>query len=187
MLRGYIATAWSDLQEKHYKKTNSEKEYNRQRWENELINHMTKMSKAIWKERRDVVKLENEPTKDSRTRETVFLLSCDLQKEAWKLPAATRSILRKPKNFFYDSHIDQILNWEQSVAKALKSATPLAYKTKSKITSWITRQPNQRQNTQHMITSNIRTTNNAVTSNLSQHSLLTYLTTPKRRKVSTFT
>ena len=50
--------------------------------------------------RYDVVQLENDHAKDDRTRETAFLLSCDLRIEKWKIPAANRSVLCKPKSFF---------------------------------------------------------------------------------------
>ena len=115
ILRGYIATKWSDLQEMHYKTINVGKEFNRRRWENDVINNMTKISKNIWKERCDIVKLEDDHTKDTRTREAAFLLACELRKEAWKLPSANRAIINKPKSFFYESNITQILNWEHKV------------------------------------------------------------------------
>ena len=43
MLRGYITTKRNDLQEMHYKTINIGKEFNRRRWKNEVIDHMTKI------------------------------------------------------------------------------------------------------------------------------------------------
>ena len=105
-------------------------------------------------------------------------MACELRKEAWKIPSANREIINKPKSFFYDSKITQILNWEQSVSKALKAATSLEYNTKSKITSWITRTPSNIQH-QHQQVTNQNPTNQTT---LSQQSLFTYLTRPTRKK-----
>ena len=177
LLQGYIAAKWCDLQETHYKNIKSGKEFNRHRWENVLIDSLTKISKNIWKERCTIVKIEDDHTKDARTREAAFLMSCELRKEAWKIPTANRGIIQKPKSFFYESNIDQILNWEQSVSKSLKAATVLAYNTKSKITSWITRAPtnNQSQRQEHTITNIV-----SPITTIPQTSLFTYLTTTKK-------
>ena len=172
--RGYIATKWSDLQEMHYKTINVGR-----RCENEIIDNMTKISKNIWKERSDIVKLEDDHTKDARTREAAFLLACELRKEEWKIPSANGAIINIPKSFFYDSNITQILNWEQSVSKALKAAMSLEYNIKSKITSWITLTPSNLQQQHHQVTNQTPTNQTSV----SQQSLLTYLTRPTKKKV----
>lgn len=178
MIRGYIAIKWSDLQEMHYKQINAGKGFNRRRWENEILEYMTRLGKNIWKERCDIVKLENNHTNDARTREAAFLLACELRKEAWRIPTANRAIINKPKKFFYESNITQILNWEQSVSKALKAATLLEHRTKSKITSWITYIPISQQD--HRQQSNVPT--QPKHKSTEQKSLFTYLTRPSKSK-----
>ena len=92
---------------------------------------------------------------------------------------AYRGIIQKPRSLFYESNIDQILNWEQSVSKALKAATLLAYNTKSKITSWITSVPSNNQNQRRDQT--ITNIYPQITT-IPQTSLFTYLTTSKKVK-----
>lgn len=172
MLRGYVANEWSAIQGFHYRNIKCDQKFNIHRWENALIDSLLRISKRIWKERCDIVKVEDECTKDFRTRTTAFDLACKLRRESWKLSKPQQKMLLKPRKFFFTSHIDQITTWEQQIAKALKVTADKIRNTKSTLTEWITR-PAQDITplAQRPATRKKRST--------SQQSLFTYLTAPQ--------
>ena len=90
MLRGLIAKEWGELQGIHYRREKSDAKYNIDRWENNIIESLMKLCKRIWKERCDLVEIEDEQTKEQRIRHQSLQLVQDLSKEAWKISSTHR-------------------------------------------------------------------------------------------------
>ena len=120
-MKGIWSDKWEKIQNAYYSSMPiRDSKMNVDVWSKKMVRTMFQMFRTVWKERCDINEAQKSGTLDSRIRDKTYVYCRSLQKEIWKIHIRDRHLIRKPKQFFLSSSVQQILAWEKRVNNALK-------------------------------------------------------------------
>ena len=90
------------------------------KWTRMLIKSLLETNRKMWKERCDILHVENEYTYNKRRRDEIWNLCLYLRKNNSLIPFQDQHLLHKPYSFFARSPLDNVLNWEKGIQIKLR-------------------------------------------------------------------
>ena len=118
-IKGILCHEWRELQQEYYDGQKIEK-ITGERWSKKMVSMLFAYNHALWKNRCEIVHLENKDTLEKRKRKQLQNLRDRLHKKPWKLRSTDRHLLAREDTFFTRGNVTALDLWEQLVFVALQ-------------------------------------------------------------------
>ena len=118
-VKGILCSEWKALQQEDYDGQRVEKRTGEQ-WSRKMVSKLFEYNHALWKNRCDLVHLENKETLEKRKRTQLRNLRDRLRRKPWKMRSQDRHLLQREDGFFNKGNMLGIDLWEQLVFVAME-------------------------------------------------------------------
>ena len=118
-IKGILSSEWKTLQQADYDGQHAER-MSGDRWSKKMVSSLFDYNHTVWKNRCEIVHLENKETLEQRKRKQLKNLRDRLVKKPWKIRQSDRHLLHRTDDFFKTGNIQAIDLWEQLIFVAME-------------------------------------------------------------------
>ena len=119
-MKGILSSSWKEIQQEDYDGQRISDKFSSTKWSKSVVSALFKYNHMLWKNRCEIVHIENKETLEKRKRQQLKNVRDRLVKKPWKLRNRDRHLLERNDEFFSKDSIQSLEIWEQLVFVALE-------------------------------------------------------------------